>query len=118
MSQQNPTQELLRLFSENPNPDLMCLNNLLTQGADINARGCDGRTPLDIAIHNKNNIETVRHLVEHGAVVEPDILTRALNLPEQDIINYLLQNGASTYLYEFMMRDKPESIDLLVNTAG
>ena len=42
---------------------------LVEKGADVNARSKMGNNPLDIAAAHGGNLETVRYLLDHGAVL-------------------------------------------------
>ena len=39
---------------------------LISNGADVNAKGESGRTPLDLATQSKRNLETADLLRKHG----------------------------------------------------
>jgi len=40
---------------------------LISKGADINSRSCDGRTPLHMAVKYGGNLEVVEYLISYGA---------------------------------------------------
>ena len=73
---------------------------LISYGADINLRTCDGRTPLDVAIRDARSYETVEILIENGADVnlktaeEKTPLQLAVENGSTEISDLLRKNGA------------------------
>lgn len=70
---------------------------LVQRGADINVRSrYYGETALGKAVDGmyQDRFPIVRYLIEQGAIVDPDILTKVRTLPPNNILDYVLQNGA------------------------
>lgn len=81
--------------------DAEAVRLLLAHGSDVMAREFRGRTPLFLACNWGNDLEVVRLLVEAGADVNDrtptrgeEILFSTLFYGRQDIIDFLLDNGA------------------------
>jgi ankyrin repeat protein len=79
--------------------DLIKVRSLITENADINAKGSSGKTALMYAISNGHKDIAVV-LIEHGADTNAkedsgyDPLLRAIMEKESEIVKVLLENGA------------------------
>ena len=95
----NPTEMLLTLVGAQIN-DRDTLRFLMQHGADINAVGEDGRTPLTQSIGN-NNLLLTKQLIRAGADVNnrdgqgKRPLEMATQGKNPDIIRFLRRNGAA-----------------------
>ena len=78
--------------------DMRLANELLSKGANINAKAKSGNTVLQFAA-GVGNIEIVKHLIYKGAKVnEKDLISRtALDLVKTDgIRQFLIKHGAKS----------------------
>lgn len=132
---ENSAQQLLAKAIEKG--DLVQLNKALERGADVNAVGRDGMTPLFWAI-SKQNIDGFRFLLEHGAdpniVVElPDgfqeseagAMEMAARMKDSRYLRLLLEHGGNPntiidsegqipLLYRAIMSRQSDNVTLLV----
>ena len=90
---------LLLVLARNGTRDRYALTFLLQRGADLNARGPDGDTPLLIAVRRNDRV-FVRHLLDRGAdpyVTDADgksALAVAETLGHEDVARLLRRQGA------------------------
>eukprot|EP01119_Soliformovum_irregulare_P025446 TRINITY_DN9429_c0_g1_i2.p1 TRINITY_DN9429_c0_g1~~TRINITY_DN9429_c0_g1_i2.p1 ORF type:complete len:143 (+),score=26.87 TRINITY_DN9429_c0_g1_i2:11-439(+) len=74
-----------------------CIDLLLAYGANINARGCSARTPLNVAAC-ENHIATFKYLLEKGAELDIDdsldetVLHKIANSGSLEAMQLLLQS--------------------------
>jgi ankyrin repeat protein len=75
------------------------VKDLVRNGANVNAKGSLGNTPLGAAA-NEGNLEIVAFLIEHGADVNPSgflgstVLMSAVLNCHAEVVRYLVQHGA------------------------
>jgi uncharacterized protein len=92
---------LLLVLAQHGTRDRFALSFLLQRGANINARGPDGDTPLLVAVRRNDRV-FVRHLVDRGA--DPFVtdargksaLEVAEELGHQDVARLLRRQGVGT----------------------
>lgn len=109
------------LFAAVAYGDENCCLALLINGADANTRDFFGHTALEVAVRG-GNFNIVKHLIEYGANLNPDI-TRCSSWPlhaaieggnpQSEIINLLLESNARVDLKRYT--DRKNAIDLAVD---
>ncbi|CAJ0594224.1 unnamed protein product [Cylicocyclus nassatus] len=116
----NRTAVLLSIASGN----FPLANTLIVNGADLVKSDVDGRSPLSVALFERNDLDLAATIVGHGAtsvvnhrIDKESLLHIAVNRDNFDIAKFLLENGANVDV-EDKNGASPLEVAVRQNNAG